>query len=76
MGEVRNAYKILSGKLEGYSPLGRPSIDGRIILKCISEEWLGSCGLDLFSSEQGPVIWPCEYRIDPLGSIKGGVFLK
>jgi hypothetical protein len=31
MGEVRNAYKILARKPEGKRPLGRPSVDGRIL---------------------------------------------
>jgi hypothetical protein len=30
---MRSAYKILVGKLEGNQSLGRPGIDGRIILK-------------------------------------------
>jgi hypothetical protein len=32
MGEIRNAYKILAGKLEGKRPLGRPSVDRKVIL--------------------------------------------
>jgi hypothetical protein len=35
MGEMRNAYKNLVGKLEGKRPLGRQGVDGRIILKWI-----------------------------------------
>jgi hypothetical protein len=35
MGEKRGAYRILVGGLEGRRPLGRPGVDGRIILKWI-----------------------------------------
>jgi len=31
-GERRGAYKVLVGKAEGKSPLGRPRCRGRIIL--------------------------------------------
>jgi hypothetical protein len=40
MGEMRNAYKILVGVLEGKRPLRRP-----IILKCVLERAWG-VGLD------------------------------
>jgi hypothetical protein len=33
MGQMRNPYKILVGKPEGKRPLGRPSIDEKIILE-------------------------------------------
>jgi len=32
MGERRGVYRVLVGKPEGKRPLGRPSIDWRIIL--------------------------------------------
>jgi hypothetical protein len=35
MGERRGVYRVLVGKLEGKRPLGRPSVDGRIILRWI-----------------------------------------
>jgi hypothetical protein len=35
MGERRGAYRALVGKPEGRRPLGRPAVDGRIILKWI-----------------------------------------
>jgi hypothetical protein len=38
MGEKRNAYRILVGKLEGERPLGRPRVGVRIILKWILEK--------------------------------------
>jgi hypothetical protein len=34
-GERRDIYGILVGKPEGNRPLGRPSVDGRIILRWI-----------------------------------------
>jgi hypothetical protein len=33
--QMRTAYRILTGKPEGKSQVGRLGIDGRIILKCI-----------------------------------------
>jgi hypothetical protein len=36
-GEMRNRYTIFAGKPEGKIPLGRPKIDGRIILNVIRE---------------------------------------
>jgi hypothetical protein len=35
MGERRSAYRILMGRPEARRTLGRPAIDGRIILKRI-----------------------------------------
>jgi len=35
MGEMRNAYRILSEKPEGKSSYGRPGIDGKIIVEWI-----------------------------------------
>jgi hypothetical protein len=32
--EMRNEHKLLFGKSERKTPLGRPGTDGRIILKC------------------------------------------
>jgi len=33
MGKSRGVYRVLLGKTEGKRPLGRPSIDGRIIFR-------------------------------------------
>jgi hypothetical protein len=44
--ERRGAYRVLVGKTEGKRPLGRPSLDRRIIAvwifkKCYGEAWTG-----------------------------------
>jgi hypothetical protein len=36
MGAKRNVYRILVGNPEGKRSLGRPKVDGRIILKWIA----------------------------------------
>jgi hypothetical protein len=41
MEERRGIYRVLVGKPEGKRPLGRPSRDGRIILKWIFRNWNG-----------------------------------
>ena len=39
--EERSVYRVLVGKPEGKSPLGRPrrTVDGRIILRWIFRKW-------------------------------------
>ena len=37
-------YTILVGRPEGKKPLGRPSVEGKIILKWMFKKW--DCGLD------------------------------
>jgi hypothetical protein len=46
MGEMRNAYKILVGKLEGKRPLGRPTdrLEDNIRMAVREIGWEG-CGL-------------------------------
>jgi hypothetical protein len=41
MGERRDGYRVLVRKLEGKRPLGRPDINGRIILRGIFRKWDG-----------------------------------
>ena len=44
MEEGRGVYKVLVGKPEGKRPLGRPRLDGRIILRWIFRKWEGVVG--------------------------------
>ena len=39
MGERRGVYRVLVGKTEGKIALGRPSADGKIILRWIFMKW-------------------------------------
>jgi hypothetical protein len=41
MGKRTGVHRVLVGTYEGRKPLGRPTLDGRIILKCIFEKWIG-----------------------------------
>ena len=44
MGEGRGVHRVLMGKPEGKRPLGRPRLDGRIILRRIFRKWEGVMG--------------------------------
>jgi hypothetical protein len=44
MGEGRVVHKFLVGKPEGKRRMGKPDVDGRIILRWIFRKWLW--GLD------------------------------
>jgi len=44
-GGEEAAYRVLVGKPEGKRPLGRPGIDGRIILKLIFRKLGGGGGM-------------------------------
>jgi hypothetical protein len=46
MGERRGGYRILVGKAEDRRTLGRPGVDGRVILKWIFERLDGAGGVD------------------------------
>jgi hypothetical protein len=39
MGDRRGIFRVLVGKHEGKRPLGRPGVDGRIILRWIFRKW-------------------------------------
>jgi hypothetical protein len=44
MGEGRGVHRVLVGKPEGKRPLGRPDVEGRIILRGIFRKWEGFVG--------------------------------
>ena len=44
MEEGRGEHKVLVGKPEGKRPLGRPNVDGRIILRWIFRKWEEAVG--------------------------------
>ena len=39
MGEGKGVYRVLVGKPERKTPLGKPGVDGRIILRWILRKW-------------------------------------
>ena len=39
MGERRDVYRVLVGKLEGKNHLGDQGVDGKIILRWIFKKW-------------------------------------
>ena len=46
MGEDRGVHRALVGKPEGKRPLGRPDVDGRIILRWILRKLEGVVGTE------------------------------
>jgi hypothetical protein len=61
---------------EGRKTLGKPSVDGRIILKSIFEKRDGGHGLHRSGSRYREVAGCCECDNEPSGSIKCGEFLE
>jgi len=55
IGETRGLYRVLMGKPEGKRPLGRPGIDGRIILRWIFRKW--DVGMDWIEVAQDRDRW-------------------
>jgi hypothetical protein len=74
MGEPRNAYRILVGKLEGKRPLRRPRrmwVENiKMDLRETKWDWMGWYGLDRSGSGQGPLESSCEHGDEPSGSLK------
>jgi hypothetical protein len=66
MGEKRNLYRLLVGKLEGKKPLGDQDLGGWIILGWTLERWDGVIGLVWLRTGTGGS--SCEYSIEPSGS--------
>jgi hypothetical protein len=52
-GEKRNAYRLLVGKPEGKSPLGRPR-----------RRWLGNIRIGLVEVRWGDVDWECSTNVE------------
>jgi hypothetical protein len=76
MGEKRNAYRILVGKPEGKSPLGRPRCRWVDNIKMDIRE-IGWDGVDWINMAQdGPMEGSCEHDIKPSGSIKSWEVLE
>jgi hypothetical protein len=46
MKKNRCVYRVLVGKPEGKKPLGRPGLNGRIVLRWIFRKWDVGYGLD------------------------------
>jgi len=69
MGEMRNAYNILTEKPEGKGPLGRHRNrwEDNITKDLREKGWM--CRLDSSGSEQGPVAGSCQHSIQPSGPI-------
>jgi hypothetical protein len=55
MGERRGAYRVLVEKPEGKGALGRPNVDGRIILRWVFKKWGGRYELGSSGSVYGQV---------------------
>jgi hypothetical protein len=62
------------GGLRESDHLEDPGVD-RWILKWVFKNWGGGYGLDSSGSGEGHVAGPCEYGIEPSGSIKCEEFL-
>jgi hypothetical protein len=56
-------------------PLGRPGVNGSVILKLIGNRVGQVCGLDSSGSEQGLVEGSLKHGNEPSGSIKDEEFL-
>ena len=44
-GDSRCAYRVLVGRLEGKTPLGKLRLNGRVLLKWIFSSWDERCGV-------------------------------
>jgi len=71
LGEIRGVCRVLVGTPEEKGPLGRPSVDGRIILRWILRKW------DVVAWTES--IWlrigTGEYGNELSGCVKCGEFL-
>ena len=69
MEEGMSAFKILAGKLTGKRPLGRPRLDGRIILEWTLKKQVLIQGIGLTRLRIGIEESPCECGIETPSSI-------
>jgi hypothetical protein len=76
MGERRGAYRVLVGKPEERDHLEFSGVDGRIILKWISKDSVGSARTGLIWLRIEEVVGCCLRANEPLCSIKVGNYLK
>jgi hypothetical protein len=51
VGERKGVYRIFLGKPKEKRPLGRPCLDGKVILNWIFKKWDGGHKLDTPSTE-------------------------
>jgi hypothetical protein len=72
MGDRRGADRILVGKREGKRPLGKHRRRLEDNIKMYVREAVWGHGLDRAGLEQGQMAGFCEYRNEPLLSIKWG----
>jgi hypothetical protein len=68
MGEERNVYRVLMGKLEGKRPPERPRRRWEHGIRMHLREIGWGCRLDPVGSEYGPVAGSCEYGDEHSGS--------
>jgi hypothetical protein len=60
MRKSRGAYRVLVGKPEGMRPLGRTSVNGKVILRWIFWNWDG--GMDWIELAQDRDRWQVLYK--------------
>jgi len=75
MGKRRGVYRILVGRLEGITELGRPRRRWENNIKKVFSSGMGKHGPDCSGSGYGQVASACECSNEPSGSTKCGELL-